>query len=182
MRSTTPVVPHLRLSASRQGDRIGRLNSHPVSDDGRIDRGSPVGPQPVDPGLRADVPLANGFAMNASWSDLQTAIHDSLGDAPRGTHSKSVPRGNGRAGRASAPGGNGRAFVPAGRPAPVTAPRPVGASAPATEEPAAFLLGCLDRDCMAVLTEGAGAQPHQALGRRRPGCPHDDRDPLVHGL
>ena len=105
MRSTTPVVPHLRLSASRQSDRIGRLNSHPVSDDGRIDRGSPVGPQPVDPGLRADVPLANGFAMNASWSDLQTAIHDSLGDAPRGTHSKSVPRGNGRAGRASAPGG-----------------------------------------------------------------------------
>ncbi len=33
--------------------------------------------------------------MNASWTDGQAALHDCLGDAPRGSHAKSVPGGNG---------------------------------------------------------------------------------------
>ncbi len=45
---------------------------------------------------RAAVPPGNVIAMNASWTDPQTAVPDGLGDAPRGTPAKSVLRGNGR--------------------------------------------------------------------------------------
>ena len=62
------------------------------------------GTRPPHPGRRsaigprtwAGVPPWNGSAMNASWSDPQTAVHDRLGDGPRGTHAKRVLRWNGR--------------------------------------------------------------------------------------
>ena len=94
MRSITPVVPHLRPSASRQDDRIGRLNSILLWTTGASIAVRPSAPaQTGYPRTRADVPPGNGFAMNASWCDAQTAAHDRLVDAPRGTHSTSVPRG-----------------------------------------------------------------------------------------
>ena len=48
---------------------------------------------------QADVPPGNRIAMNASWTDPQTAVHERLGNASRGTRANSVPWWNGRSRR-----------------------------------------------------------------------------------
>ncbi len=111
-----------RNPAADRGARRARPPVFRLTRPGRVPPDAPrPAPRPAPAAAaRDDVPPRNGIVINASWTDPQTAVHDGLGDAPRGIHANSVPRGNGR-GKAAADRSR-QAATPPGR----HAARPAG--------------------------------------------------------